>query len=227
MHDRLASELDGMTAAAGGADPADDGQHDVLGRHPRAYPAVDPDQHVRGLFLYHALGRQHMLHLGGADAVSQRAQCAVGRGMGIAAHHGHARQGGALLRPDHVHNALARVIDLEFGDAEGVAVAVQGLHLQLSHRIGDAGDTTAAVGGGHVVVRRGQIGRAPPWAAPGLAQALEGLGRGHLVDQMPVYINEATAVPVLAHHVGIPQFVVQGLGAHRCSPHSTTRMTLS
>ena len=46
-----------------------------------------------------------------------RAKRAVGRGVRVAANDGHARQGGALLRANHVHDALADVVHLEFGDA--------------------------------------------------------------------------------------------------------------
>ena len=42
--------------------------------------------------------------------------------MGIATNNAHARQCRALLWPDHMHDALALVLDLEFQDAELVAV---------------------------------------------------------------------------------------------------------
>ncbi len=57
----------------------------------------------------------HVLDLGGADAVGQRAKGAVGGGVAVAADHGHAGQGGAVLRADHVHDALALVHEREEG----------------------------------------------------------------------------------------------------------------
>ena len=67
------------------------------------------DAHVLGLVLDQRLGGEHVLDLGGADAVGERAEGAVGRGVAVAADDGRARQGEALLRPDDVDDALALV----------------------------------------------------------------------------------------------------------------------
>jgi hypothetical protein len=107
--DGAAGEFDGVAGAAGGADAADDGQHDVLGREPGGSVAVDPDQHVLGLLGQQGLRGQHVLDLAGADAVGQRAEGAVRAGVAVAADHRHAGQRGALLRADDVHDALALV----------------------------------------------------------------------------------------------------------------------
>ncbi len=154
------------------------------------------------------MGGQHVLHLGGADTEGQGSQGAVSGSVGIAADHGHARQRGALLRPDHVHDALARITHGELPDAELSRIVGQGLHLNAGYRIGDAFDASGLVGGGHIVVRRGQVGLSPPRLAPGQSQALEGLRRGHLVHQLAVYIKECGAVFVVAHHVIVPEFVI-------------------
>jgi hypothetical protein len=45
------------------------------------------------------------------------------------------------------------------------------------------------------------------------AQPLEGLGRGHLVDELAVDIEEGCVV-LVADDVLIPEFVVEGSGAH-------------
>ena len=71
---------------------------------------------------------------------------AVGRGVRIAADHGHTRQRRALLRTDDVHDALAHVAHLELGDAVLVAIGVEGIHLQPRHRIGDASCSRPVVG---------------------------------------------------------------------------------
>ena len=47
-----------------------------------------------------------MPDLAGADAEGQRAECAVGAGVAVAADDGHARLGDAHLRPHHVDDAL-------------------------------------------------------------------------------------------------------------------------
>ncbi len=56
----VAAEFDGVTVAAGGADLADDRQHDVLGGDARTGFAVDFDQHVFGFFLHQTLGCQRV-----------------------------------------------------------------------------------------------------------------------------------------------------------------------
>jgi hypothetical protein len=47
-----------------------------------------------------------VLHLAGADPERQRAEGAVGGGVGIAAHDRHSRLGDPQLRPDYVHDPL-------------------------------------------------------------------------------------------------------------------------
>ena len=116
--DRLAGIFDDMAGAAGGADLADDGEDDVLGGDAVGQLAVDAHPHVLGLVLDQRLGGEHMLDLGGADAVRQRAEGAVGRGVAVAADDGRAGQGEALLRPDDVDDALALVELVVIFDAE-------------------------------------------------------------------------------------------------------------
>ena len=212
----LAAEFDGVAAAARGADLADHRQHRVLGGHTRLQPAVYAHQHVFHFLLDQALGGQHVLHFRGADTVGQGAQGAVGGGVGIAADDGHPGQGRALLRPHHMHNTLAHVVDLEFDDVEIAAVVVQGLHLQARHRVGNGRHPATALHalGGHVVVGHRQVGVQAPGLAPRHAQALESLGRGHFVEQVSVDIDQRAAVVALPHQVAVPQFVVQGLSAH-------------
>ena len=84
----------------------------------RRQRAVDGDPHVLRLLLDQRLGGEHMLDLRGADAVGERAEGAVGRGVAVAADDGHAGQREALLRPDDVDDALAVVELVEILDAE-------------------------------------------------------------------------------------------------------------
>ena len=54
-----------------------------------------------------------MLDLARADAESEAGECAMGAGMRVAANHRHARQRSALLRADHVNDALTPVEERE------------------------------------------------------------------------------------------------------------------
>jgi hypothetical protein len=73
---------------------------------PAGQLAIDLDQHVLGLLLDQRLGGEHVLDFRRADAVRQRAERAVRRGVAVAADDGHAGQGKALLGADDVHDAL-------------------------------------------------------------------------------------------------------------------------
>src|SRR5690606_10610098 len=141
-------------------------------------------------------GGEHVLHLRGADAVGQAAEGAVGGGVGVAAHHGGAGQGHPQLGADDVDDALADVVDLELGDAELVAVVIEGLHLDAGHLVDDGGDTALALVpvGGHVVVGGGHVAVGAPGPATGDAQAVEGLGRRHFVDDVAVDVQQRRAI---------------------------------
>ncbi|MNZ51345.1 hypothetical protein D3C78_691550 [compost metagenome] len=205
-----------MAVAAGGADLADDRQDDVLGGDAGGQLALHAHPHVLHLLRHQALGRQHVLDLGGADAVGQRAEGAVGGGVRVAADHGHARQGGALLRADHVDDALAAVVHLEFEDAEVVAVLVEGLHLQARHFVVDRLEAALALGlgGRHVVVRGGDVGIHAPRLAPGQTQTFEGLRRGHFVQDLPVDVDQRRPIVALLDQVHVPELVIKRLAGH-------------
>ncbi len=79
--DGFAGEFDDMAGAAGRADLADDGEDDVLGGDAGRQLAVDTHQHVLGLLLDQRLRGEHMLDLGRADAMRQRAERAMRRGV--------------------------------------------------------------------------------------------------------------------------------------------------
>lgn len=86
-----------MAIATRGADFADHGQDDVLGGNAGRQLAFHAHQHVLHLFGDQALGGEHVLDLGGANAVGQGTESAMGGRVRVTADHGHAGQGGALL----------------------------------------------------------------------------------------------------------------------------------
>ena len=215
--DGRAGELDGVAGAAGGADPADDGQHDVLGRDAAGELALDLDQHVLRLLGQQRLRRHHVLDLAGADAVRQRAERAVGGGVRVAADHGHAGQGGALLGPDHVDDALALGQERKVGGrAELADVPVQRDDLLLADRVGDAVVAALPAGGRRVVVGGGHDRADAPDLAAGLAQPFEGLRAGHFMDQVAVDVEDGGAVLLGVDDVLVPDLVVEG-SAHGIS----------
>ena len=187
-----------MAGAARRADLADDGEDDVLGGHARRQRAVDLDPHVLGLGLDQRLGREHMLDLGGADAMRERAEGAVGRGVAVAADDRRARQGEALLRPDDVDDALARGrtrrnircrTRARSWPAPRPAARLSGSSMPpLRSVVWMLWSTTASVFSGARTLR------------PDMPQALEGLRARHLVDEVAVDIDEAEPARASRRH---------------------------
>jgi hypothetical protein len=203
---RFAKVFQHMAGAAGGADLADDRQDDVLGGDAVGQFAVDDGAHVLRLVLDQRLRRQNMLDLGGTDAVCQRPERAVRRGVAVAAHDGGAGQGKTLLGADDVADALALVEAAVVLDAEipGVLFHHPDLLGRLRIRIGQV-----AVGGRDVVVDHGERLFRRADLAPRGAQAFERLRARHLVDEVAVDIKQAGAVGLLVDQVVVPDLVVQ------------------
>src|SRR5207249_1897582 len=111
-----------------------------------------------------------------ADAVRQTGECTVRAGMRVAAHDGHARQRGALLRTDDVDDALPiiEVWEIDLG-AEFLDVRVERLDLQARERIAHASHALIPVRGGRVVVGGGHYRVDAPRLAAGKPQAFVGL----------------------------------------------------
>ena len=105
------------------------------------------------------------------------------RGVGVAAHDGHAGLGEAELRADDVDDALLDVAERVQPDAELGGVLAQRLDLGARHRVGDR---LVPVERRDVVVLGGQGQVRAADRAAGQAQAVEGLRAGHLVDEVEV-----------------------------------------
>ena len=208
----FAAEFDGIAGAAGGADLADDIKRHVFGGNTGFQTAIHFNQHIFGFFGGDALGGHGVLHFGSADAVRQCAECAVGGGVGVAAHHRHAGQCSPLLGAHHMHNALPFVFKREIGQStEFFNVVVEGVDLQLGNRVFNA--LIPMVGGG-VVVGGGHHAVDAPKRSAGQFQAFEGLRAGDFVHQMAVDIKQHRAVLFFADDMAAPEFVVKGLCVH-------------
>ena len=113
-----------------------------------------------------------------------------------------------------MHHALAAVVHAEVGEAELLDVLLKRHHLQARVRLLDEvlhGVERGAVRGGHVVVHGHERAVGAAHVAAGGAEALERLGRGHLVHHVAVDEQEHRAVLLLVHHVVPHDLVVHGL----------------
>ncbi len=206
--DRGAGELHGAAGRAVGADLGDDREHDVLAGDARRGLAVHRHPHPLRPLLPDRLRHQHMGHLGRADAERVGAERAVGRGVAVAADDQQAGQGEALLRPDHMDDALPRIVEAEQLDA-----VLGGVLLDLAHHarelgIGDIGPRAARR---HVMVgdAEGQPRLGDRDAA--LGELAEGVERA-LVDIVAVDPEQRRAVLAAQDLVGGPELVDDGLG---------------
>ena len=205
--------FDHRAGATGGADLADDRQHDILGGDALAKRAIHLNQHVLGFFLDQRLRGEHMLYFRGADAMRKRPEGAMRRGVAVPADDGGARQGEALFRADHMHDALALVALGEILHAEFRRVLRQCFHLNAAFLFLDA---LGAIGGRYVVIHHGERLARRADLATGHAQAFEGLGRGDLMHEMAVNIEKAGAIRLAIDHMIIKNLVVERL---RCGGH--------
>ena len=151
---------------------------------------VDVDRHRARPALQQALRREHVPDLGGPDAEGERAECAVGAGVAVAADDGRPGWVSAELRADDVHDAAPVVLHPEQLDAELRAVARELTHLPCGrfdrdrHATGDL----RRVRRGRVIHGRQRPVRAaqPQTACP---QHVEGLRRGDLVHQVQIDVQ--------------------------------------
>ena len=137
----------------------------------------------------------------------------MGGGVGVAAHYGHAGQGGAVFRANHVHDALALGHERkERRRAELGHVAVQGGDLFFADRVGDAVVAQLPTGGGRVVVGRGHDRADAPDLAAGLAQTFKSLRAGHFMDEVTVDVQHGGAVFFGVDDMLVPNLVIQRAG---------------
>jgi len=201
--DGAACVLEHAARAAANADLRDQGENDVLSRDAGRQLAVH--MHLEGfrLALQQALRGQHLFHFAGADAESQRAKRAVRCRMAIAADYRHAGLRESEFGSDYVYDALPVRMDAEAAYAELGTVGFELFELLTRNRIDDR---QRAVRGRNAVIRggNGEIGTAHLEAA--LAQALEGLGRRHLVYQVEIDVEQCGRAGALVNYVVVPEF---------------------
>ncbi len=142
---------------------------------------------------------------------TQGAERAMGGGVRVAADHGHAGQGGAVLRANHMHDALALGHEgEERSRTEFADVVVQRGDLRFADRVGDAVIAQLPTGGGCVVVGGGHDGAGAPDLALGHPNAFKGLRAGDFMHQMAVDVQNGGAVFLGVDDVFVPNLVVKG-----------------
>jgi len=128
--------------------------------------------------------------------------------VAIATDKGLAGLGDAELGADDVHDALILAVHVEEANAGLAAVLLEGIKLELGIVIEDG---QRAVGGGDGMVhhRESEI-----WAADLAAfgaKTGKSLGRGALVNEMAVDVDNRGLAGIFANDVGVPDFLVKRL----------------
>ena len=205
--DRIPGIFNYMARAARRADLADDRQHNILAGTAKSEVAIHGNTHVLGRLLQQRLRRQHMFHFGCANAESECAHGAMGRGMAIATHNRHARQRTAKFGPDHMHNALTVIEQRNVRHAEFNDVLFKRFNLQAAFGVHYAG--AAAVIGGDVMVHHGERGIRAAHLAPRGAQAIKSLRRGHFMGQMQINVEQRRAIRQGFNNMRVPNLVEQ------------------
>ena len=143
--------------------------------------------------------------LRGADAEGIGPEGAMGRGMAVAADHGQSRQGQALLGPDDMDDALARIVQAEELDAVTRRVGAEIVDHPGDLGIGDVVAPTRR----HIVVgdAEGQAGLRDAAIASG--NLGEGVERT-LMHEMPVDPEQRVARGPRHDDMGVPELVEQG-----------------
>ena len=196
---RLATVFDHIALAAASADLGDDGQNDVLGGHALRQLAFNVDGHGLERLEAQGLRGHHMFDLGGADAEGQCAERAMGGGVRVAAHDGHARLGEAQHRGEGVHDALVGVAQRVQAHAEFLAVLLERGQLQRAGLVGvrliDVDGRGVVVLGGNELVNVARL-------ASGQSQAFERLRARDFVHKHQVDVQQiGCAVGALAYQM--------------------------
>jgi hypothetical protein len=186
------------------ADLPDRAENHILRGHTERQLPDEPEPHRLRLALREGLGREHVLDLGRPDPERKRPEGAVRRGVAVAADDRHAGLRDPELRADDVDDALPAAAGRVEGDAELLAVSPQSVELGPRERVADR----PLLGGDVVVHRRdGEVGA--PHAATCQPQALEGLRRGHLVDEVQIHVEQSRLARRLRHDMALPDAVEQ------------------
>jgi hypothetical protein len=153
-----------------------------------------------------------VLDLAGTDAEGQGPERAVRGRVAVATDDGHAGPRVPAFRPDDMHDALIRIVNVVQGNAEIRAILPNRLDLLLGDRIDDR---QAAIGRRHVVVddRLSAVGSAD--FAPGQPQALKRLGASHFVDQLEIDIEDGLFPRLGQNDMIVPDFLEHRAGVIR------------
>jgi hypothetical protein len=164
--------------------------------------------------LHQALGGKHVFHFAGANSKCQRAECAMGRGVTVAADDGLAGLRDAKLRTNNMHDPLMLAVHIEQPHTGFLAILFERFELRLRVLVQD-GEGTVFRRDGMVHDRKRKIWTTN-FAALG-TQTGKRLRRGTFMNQMPIDIEERWLTRLLVHNMVVPNLFIQSFGCHGVS----------
>src|SRR5260370_28748541 len=157
---------------------------------------------------------EDVLDFAGADTERQRAERAVSGRVAVAANKGLPGLRDTQLRSNDVYDALILAVHVKEADAGFAAVFLQSFKLELGIVI-EYGQRAVGGGNGMVHHRESEIGAAN--FAAFRAETGEGLGRGALMDEGAVNIDDHGLAGWLVNDMGVPDFLIERFRRHGSS----------
>jgi hypothetical protein len=146
----------------------------------------------------------------------------VGGGVGISASDGGAGLGDALLGSNDVDDALFAGGEVEVGHTEIIRILAQRLHHFRSQRVLRG----VLIDGRDDVVHGGEGALRELHLEPEITEHAEGLGRGHLMDEVRADEELCAAIREGPDVVGVPDFLKQAFShMSRCAVVTSGRGT--
>ena len=205
--------FDDMTDAASSSNLADDCKDDVFGGDAGGQHAINSDAHPLWPGLHQRLCGKHVFYFAGADAKSERTECAVRGGVAVAANNGHAWKRAALLGADDMHDALLLVAHWVERDVELFCIGAHYFKLLGRDWVGN---WQVNVGCWNVVILGGNGEVWPAHWTIINTKAVKRLRARYLMDEMQVDVQQVGFAGLAGNNVAIPHFLGQGLGRACC-----------
>src|SRR5690348_1197331 len=173
--------------------------------------ATNLNTHRFRFVLRQALRREHVFHFAGADSECERAKRAMRRSVAVTANNRLPRLRNAQFGANHVDDALIPALHVEKVDSKFLAVLRQQLKLLCGICVGNR---QLAILRRYGMVHHGKRQIGPTHAPFGGLQTGKCLRRRHLMDQMPVNIEQRGLAGFFAYDVRVPDFFVKGSWIH-------------
>mmetsp|Transcript_7321 Transcript_7321/g.15145 ORF Transcript_7321/g.15145 Transcript_7321/m.15145 type:complete len:450 (+) Transcript_7321:1617-2966(+) len=191
------SEFNDTSGTTGSSNDTANVQNNILGGHGLVQRSLDFNQEILPLHLGKRRSGKDVLDLAGSNSKGQSPKCTVGCRVAVSAHTGSSRQGESLFGSNNMDNSLSLVFHSKVLEAKVLDVLFELKNLGSRVDFGNEGFNVLelfSILRGDVVIDRQQGAIGSTNTAVGQSEALKGLGRCHLVDQVSVDVQESRAI---------------------------------